>query len=177
MRSGGYKKIEESLALLDQETGMLTGSSIVYEKSIYFDTPAREKIIWSEVADGSITLGGNVPTGVKSVIINGYTLQEFRPGNDRFMYKVSLENSTLKEGENVYTLEFESLAGIKTTRDSITVMYYKDTDSMKNAKDTLDTTYLTKLNTPALVEERKKSINEKRDALKALNPRFYYNNK
>lgn len=60
---------------------MLTGSSIDYGNNNYFDTPSKSKIIFSEVAGGEITLAGNVPIGVKSVIINGYILQEYLPGN------------------------------------------------------------------------------------------------
>lgn len=55
-------------------------------------------------------------------------------------------------------------------------MYYKDAEKLKNAKQIVDATYLEKLNTPLLVDERKKEITKKKEALKALNPRFYYNN-
>lgn len=170
-----YKKVDESIALLDANTGLLSGSSIVYDKSIYFDTPSRDKVIWSEVADGELTLAGNVPTWVKSVIINGYTLQEFRPWNNRFTYKVSLTDGTLKEWDNTYTLEFESLAGQTTPRDSITLWYYRDTEKLKSAQKNLEDTYLAKLNTPELVAERLKKAAEEKKKLQELNPRFYYN--
>ena len=170
-----YKKVDESIALLDANTGLLSGSSIVYDKSIYFDTPSRDKVIWSEVADGELTLAGNVPTWVKSVIINGYTLQECRPWNNRFTYKVSLTDGTLKEWDNTYNLEFESLAGQTTPRDSITLWYYRDTEKLKSAQKNLEDTYLAKLNTPELVAERLKKAAEEKKKLQELNPRFYYN--
>jgi hypothetical protein len=177
MREWGYRKTEETRALLDQESGILTGSSIVYDKSIYFDTPGRDKIIRSEVADGVITLAGNVPTWVKSVMINGYTLQEFRPGNNRFTYKVSLADSTLKEWDNIYTLEFESLAGVKTVRDTITIGYYRESEKLKAAQKIVEDQYLAKLNTPEIVATRIKTLDERKAKIQALNQRFYYNNK
>jgi hypothetical protein len=44
---------------------MLTGSSVEYGNNLYFDTPSKSKIIFSEVAEGIISLAGNVPIGMK----------------------------------------------------------------------------------------------------------------
>jgi hypothetical protein len=76
---------------------MLTGVALEFPNNVYIDTPSKKNTIFSEVADGTITIAGNVPVGTKNVIINGYILQEFLPGNNRFTYKVSLEKETLVE--------------------------------------------------------------------------------
>ena len=97
LRDAGYRKADDRISSLDQETGMLTGSSVEYGNNNYFDTPSKSKIFFSEVAGGEITLAGNVPIGIKSVLINGYALKEYLPGNGRFTYKVSLDDGSLVE--------------------------------------------------------------------------------
>ncbi len=176
MRETGYTKVDESLAILEKETGMLTGSSIDYGNSVYIDTPSKKRVIWSEVAEGEITISGNVPLGVKNVIINGYILKEFLPGNNRFSYKVNLTDKTLIEGGNTYILEFEGNDGTKTVRDTLTLYYYRDSAKMTEVRTSVDAEYLAKLNTEELVKERLKGVNERKIKLQALNPRYYYNN-
>ncbi len=105
LRDKWYKKIDEMIALLDKENGMLTGSSIKYGSNNFVDTPSRASIIYSEVADGNMLISWKVPAGVKSVSINGYTLREFVAWNPRFSYKISKDFGTLLEGKNVYNIE------------------------------------------------------------------------
>lgn len=175
MREAGYAKVDETLAVLEKENGMLTGSSIDYGNNVYIDTPSKKRIVWSEVAEGEVTISGNVPLGVKNVIINGYTLKEFLAGNNRFSYKVNLTDATLIEGKNTYTLEFEGNDGIKTVRDTLTLYYYRDSAKMTETRTSVDAEYLGRLNTEELVKERLKAVNEQKIKLQALNPRYYYN--
>ncbi len=177
LRDAGYRKVEDRTSLLEQDNGMLTGSSINYGTNIYFDTPSKSKIIFSEVAWGEITLAGNVPIGIQAVVINGYSLKEYILGDGRFTYKVSIEDKTMVEGKNTYTIEFKSLAGSKTTRDTLTLYYSRDGGKISELKKEVDATHLTKLNTPELVQERLKKITDEKIKLQALNPRYYYNNK
>jgi hypothetical protein len=111
------------------------------------------------------------------VSINGYALQEYIAGNNRFTYKVSLSGSTLAEGKNTYTLEFESNAGTKVVRDTFTVYYSRDPAKLIETQKQVESEELVKLNTPVLVEERLKKVTEEKTKLQALNPRYYYNNK
>jgi hypothetical protein len=90
---------------------------------------------------------------------------------------VSLEDGTLQEGKNIYTLEFESLAGTKTSRDTLTVYYSRDPAKLTEYRNNLQSEYLATQNTPELVSERMKKINEEKVKIQALNPRYYYNNK
>jgi hypothetical protein len=177
LRESGYKKTDERLSVLEWATGMITGSTIVFGNNIYFDTPSKEKTIFSEIAKWEITLGWNVPIGIKWVTINGYALKEYIPGNNRFSYKISLEDGTLTEGKNTYTLEFESLAGSKTTRDTLTLYYSRDPVKLAEYKSVLEAEYLATQNTPLLVAERLKKTTDEKVKLQALNPRYYYNNK
>ena len=177
LRDAGYRKADDRMSALEQDNGMLSGSSIEYGTNIYFDTPSKSKIVLSEVAWGEITLAGNVPIGVQAVMINGYSLKEYLPGNSRFTYKVSIQDGTLIEGKNAYTIEFESLAGSKTTRDTIEIYYSRDPTKISELKKEVDDTYLAKLNTPELIRERLKKVTDEKTKLQALNPRYYYNSK
>lgn len=172
-----YKKIDERLAILDKETGILTWSSVTYGSNNFIDTPSRSSIIFSEVADGNMLISGRVPAGTKSVSINGYTLREFSPGNPRFSYKIGKAIGTLLDGKNVYNVEFESAAWVKSVRDVLTLYYYTDTDKLQAAKDAVEKEYLAKLNTPELIGERMKKVMEQRIKIQKLDPRYYYNDK
>jgi hypothetical protein len=177
LKEAGYQKVDERLALLEKDNGMLTGITIEFPNNVYIDTPTKKNTHFSEVADGTITIAGNVPLGTKNVIINGYTLQEFLPGNNRFTYKVSLENKTLVEGKNEYVLEFESVNGTRATRDTFTVYYSREKNVLDAAKGALEKAALDKENTPEKVAKRLETINTVKEKLKTLNPRFYYNEK
>lgn len=169
-----YTKPSDRLSLLDRETGILTGSSIVYGDNNFIDLPSKKNIFFTEVADGSIILGGKVPGGVKSVIVNGYTLQEFVPGNPRFSYKVSLEWWTLTEGKNTYILEFDTFSAGKNIKDTYTVYYFRDGEKLKSAQSQVEREYLAKLNTPELIAKRLEKVNEKKTKIQSLDPRYYY---
>ncbi len=175
MREKGYMKPIERISLLEKTPIVLTGSSVDYGKNSYFISPTKQKILFTEVADGSLLLTGNVPVGTKSVSISGYGLKEFLPGNTSFSYRVSLENQTLIEGKNLYTLETENASGKKETKEALTVYYSRDGLKLKTMKEQVEQEYVAKLNTPELVAERQKIIVEKKTKLSALDPRYYYN--
>ncbi len=170
----GYKKPDEKINSIEKETGILTGASIIYENNIFIDTPSKKNIVFTEVADGTITISGRVPGGVKNIVINGYTLKEFTPGNPRFSYKVSLEGWTLIEGKNTYTLEFETFTGVKSVKDTLTLYYYRDGEKLKSAQNDVEKEYLAQINTPELVAKRLAKVNENKAKIRALDPRYYY---
>lgn len=178
MKEVGYMKVNERLGVLDADTGgvitTISTGSITIPNNTFIHTPTKKSIYFSEVADGTITISGNVPIGVKNVFIGDYALQEFVPGNDSFVYKVSLENGTLQEGKNTYPLIFESANGTKTVRDTLTIYYERDHEKLQMHEKSLETEALAKLNTPELVSERKKKREDERTLLKWLDQRYYY---
>ena len=175
MRERGYMKVSERIGILDTTNIVLTGASVEYGNTKYFTLPGKQKIIFSEVADGSILLTGNVPTSAQSVLMNGYELKEFIAGNGKFSYRVNLENQTLKVGKNTYTLETIDATGKKETRETLTIYYSQDSLTLKTLREQVEQEYITKLNTPELVATRQKAIQEKKTKLSALDPRYYYN--
>ncbi len=122
MKSLGYMKPDESLTLLRLDTGMLTGVSIDYGKTIYFTQPTNKKIFFSEIAGGEILLGGTIPNTTIKVAINGYELKEYIPGDTKFLYRVSLQDATLSEGKNTYTIELTENTN-QVLKDTITIYY------------------------------------------------------
>ncbi len=156
MRERRYMKIAERISLLDTTNIVLTGASIQYGTTNFFTLPGKQKVLFSEIAEGSILLTGNVPTSAQSVFINGYELKEFIPGNAKFSYRVALENQALKEGKNTYTLETLDTNGKREVRETLTIYYAQDGLKLKTMREQVEQEYLAKLNTPELVAERQK---------------------
>ncbi len=156
---------------------MLTGSSVVYEDNRFIELPSKKNIFFTEEADGEMLIAGKVPAGVSAVTVNDYTLKEFSPGNNRFSYKIDLQDETLKEGENMYTLKFTQANGNIETADTIKIYYSRDAAALKKYREDVEKTYLEKLNTPELVSARMKKVEDKKTALKALDPKYYYSEK
>ncbi len=176
MKSQGYMKPDESIALLNENNGMLTGSNIDYGNASYFSLPTTKKIYFSEIAWGEILLSGTIPNTTEKVYINGYELKEYSAGNPKFIYKVSLENTTLVEGKNTYTLELET-NGRRDVKDSITIYYSKDHGLLQKIQNDVDHEYLKVLNSAEKVTARKKQSEKAIEKIKSLDPRYYYNSK
>ena len=177
MRALGYTKPDEQIILLNQDTGMLTGSSINYENTSFFTAPSTKKIHFTEVAAGSILLSGKVPAGTQKVFINGYELREFPAGSLSFNYRVSEEKQTLREGKNTYILEVENKEGKRETKDSMYIYYSKDKTTLEKMKKEVDEGYLSILNSPDKVTLRQEAIAKEKERLQKLDPRYYYNKK
>lgn len=106
--------------------------------------------------------------------INGYTLREYRPGNETFVYRVGPENATLTGGKNTYTLSFgpENFTG-----ETLTLYYDTDSGALAKYREAVDAEYLARLNTPALVAARERAKASERAKVEALDDHYYYNAK
>lgn len=76
----------------------------VYETTKYWSNKANVTTLFVSDPTKEIILSGTIPANTVSVSINGYTLQEFTPGNTTFAYKVTTASGTLIDGRNIYTL-------------------------------------------------------------------------
>lgn len=177
MRTRGYWKPDESIALLNRNTWMLTGSNIDYGTNQYITFPTNKKIFFTEIAQGELLLAGNLPINMKKVFINDYELQEYRAGNTKFGYRVSVVNGTLKEWKNIYTLVTEDTTWKRTDRDILTVYYSTDSGTLTSLRESVDSEYLSVINSPDKVTQRKKLYEKRKEDLKLLDPRYYYNEK
>ncbi len=176
MKSLGYMKPDESLTLLRLDTGILTGVSIDYGKTAYFTQPTNKKIFFSEIAGGEILLGGTIPNTTIKVAINGYELKEYIPGDLKFLYRVSLQDATLSEGKNTYTVELTESTN-QVLKDTITIYYSTQSWALQTLREGVDTEYLKLLNTPEKVQERRAKSEKLKEKIKVLDPKYYYNAK
>ncbi len=177
MRSRWYWKPDESIAVLNQNTWLLTGSSINYGTNQYFTLPTNKKIFFTEIAQGEILLSGNIPQNTQKVFINDYELQEYRAGNTKFGYRVSVVNGTLKEWKNTYSLSTEDLVWSRASKDTLTIYYSTDSGSLISIRESIDSAFLSEINAPEKIAQRKKINEKKKEELKLLDPRYYYNEK
>ena len=175
LRNRGYIKPNEKLSTLDKENGILTWSSIVYQDNAFVDLPTKKNTYFTEVADGTILISGKVPTGIKNIYINDYLLKEYRPGNNRFSYKVGFDEKSLKEGKNTYIVSFEKENEEKSIVDTITIYYSRDSGALKGLQKSVEESLLMALNTGSLLSGRMEKIAIRKKALQELDQRYYYN--
>jgi ABC-type transport system substrate-binding protein len=119
-------------------------------------------------------LSGTMGSTVSTVIINWYQLKEYKAGNKKFSYRVSLEDGTLKEGKNTYLLEGKVGDTATITGEVLTVYYTPDTAKLAEYKKTIDDEYIARNNTPALIAEREREKQSKKESALALDPKYYH---
>ena len=80
--------------------------------------------------DGSLTTNvgyylvkGTAPTNAHSIIVNGYTLQKYRPGQTEWRYIASMGIGTLQEGGNDYTVRALDKAGDEIADATFSIAY------------------------------------------------------
>ncbi len=173
----GYAKIDTKVSALEQQTGMLTGSSVDYGDNTWVDTPSKKKIFFSQIAEWAFNISGKVPTGTTAVSVNDYTLKEFSVGSPRFSYAVNLNDGTLKEWKNTYTVIFTTGTGTKITGDVLDIYYSKDPTALEKMQSEVNTGFLATLNTPELVNGRLAKIELQKAEILKLDQRYYYNEK
>lgn len=62
---------------------------------------AYDDLITPEISESSVTIVGSVECAY-GIVVNGYTLSLFEPGDTEWFYKVSTEYGNLVEGDNIY---------------------------------------------------------------------------
>lgn len=170
MKKNGYMKRDDWISEIDSTPTTVTGS-IVYDAPRFFSNKAN--VIFLDDAKNGFLLSGRFPNTIQSVIVNGYQLQEFRPGNEVFSYRVSLEDNTLVEGKNTYLLEGKNKDGT-ATGEVLTVYYTPDATKMAEYKKLIDDEYIARNNTPALIAERAREKEQKKAKVMELDPLYYY---
>ncbi len=175
LRKNGYLKKEEIIANLDAEPTTVTGG-IVYDKPRYFENRQNSIVTFGPMPDKDkgMVLYGNVPATTTAISINDYTLQEYKPWNTEFAYKISEANGTIKQWENRYTLTMNTGA-LTTTGETITLYLSNDTGALATYQEMINSGYLARINTPAIVADRQRKKDERKTKLTELDDRYYYN--
>lgn len=174
MKKNGYMKRDDWVASIESTPTTITGS-IVYDKPAFFANKQNSNVLFLDDVTGGYLLSGNMDASVSAVIINGYQLKEFRAGNKKFSYRVSVEDGTIKEGKNTYLLEGKIWDTNSVTGEILTLYYSKDATKLAEYKKSVDDEYTARNNTPALIAEREREKTKQKEAALALDPLYYYN--
>ncbi len=75
-----------------------------------------------EVSSRVATLTGSV-SGAAQVIVSGYTLQEFKAGNDVWIYHANADYDLMEVGENIYEINSIDAEGKKSETLTVKVLY------------------------------------------------------
>lgn len=170
-----YKKKNILLAEANNiETTVTNGAEI--PKLKYFTNGGGRAVLFSDDPKMEILLNGTAPNTTTSVIINGYTLQEYQAGSTHFGYRISQNFNNFKIGKNVYNLELKQQNGT-SLRESLTIYYTTDKDQMEIFRNEVENQYLALMNSPEKISEREKSKSEKIAKIEALKDNTYYNEK
>ncbi len=169
----GYFRTDTLIEKIDQRPVTVTGE-VNYGTNQFFHSPTSARYYFASGADSEIRLVGKVATGVSAVRVNGYTLQEYQAGDAEFFYTVSVENGTLIDGINTYTLTFIYPDGTMKDEEMLTVYHFTDSGALAEAREKLDTSLLSEKNTPELVAERQAVLDAEKAKIRALDPRYYY---
>ncbi len=177
LQKNGYLRKEELMANIDKEATTVTWG-IVYDAPRFFENKEKSNVLFSKLPDKEkgIILYGNVPPATTSVTINGYDLQEFKPWNTEFAYKVSENNGFLTSGKNEYRLVINSGA-VTATWELITLYVTDNTGTLESFRTEVNSWYLARLNTPALISLREQSKEERKTKIAPLDGHYYYNAK
>lgn len=68
--------------------------AITYPKTNPLETHIGRHVLW-----------GNTPRNTHKIVVNGYTLRKYYPGQTRWSYIAALNMKTLKKGENNYIVK------------------------------------------------------------------------
>lgn len=174
MRKNGYMKRDDWIASIEATPTTITGG-IVYDKPQFFTNKQNSNVLFLSDVTGWILLSGNMDASVSTVIINGYQLKEFRAWNQKFSYRVSLDDKTLQEGKNTYLLEGKIWDTWTITGEILTIYYTPDAEKMAEYKKLIDDEYIARNNTSALIAEREREKAKQLQKATALDPLYYYN--
>ncbi len=175
LRELGYIKKSEMVSKLNQSSTTVSGE-VNYPIARYWNNKADVTTLFIDTPISELVLTGKVPTNVTTISVNGYILQEFKPGNSSFAYKVSTASGTIRDGLNTYTLTVVQ-SDWKIDTESLSI--YLTTDSMKMSeyKKQIQNVYNATQNTPALIAAREREKWDKLTQLQSLADEYYYNEK
>jgi nucleotide-binding universal stress UspA family protein len=176
IRASGYIKKDEKLAQLDK-ISTTVGGEVTYEAPKFFQKKDNSLVLYLSDADKWITLYGKVPTTVNSVAINGKELKEYIPGKWIFIYTIARDRENLNEWENLYSLTLTTGSGLALTGETIRAYYSTNSGTLAGYRSKVESEYISRKNTPALIAERQRKKDEAKKQVEALVEGFYYNTK
>ncbi len=168
-----YKKKDVLLAEATAINTIFSGSATI-PKLKYFKNGNSAAILYSDDPAWEISLYGKVPASTTSVTINNYTLREYSAGNTDFVYKITTNTGTLKNGKNIYELKLSQKDG-STLSETLTIYHTTDSATMKNYQNEVEASLVAEMNTPEKIAEREAQKQQKITEINALEDNVYYN--
>lgn len=170
-----YKKKNILLAEANNiETTITTSAEI--PKLKYFTNGGGRAVLFSDDPKMELLLNGVAPNTTTSVVINGYTLQEYSTGSTHFGYRISQNFNNFKVGKNTYNLELKQ-QNWNSLRETLTIYYTTDKDEMDKYRHEVELQYIDLMNSEEKIAEREKIKAEKVAKIEALKDNAYYNEK
>ena len=139
---------------LNQSSTTVSGEA-TYPIAKYWNNKADVTTLFIDTPTNELVLSGKVPTSTTTVSVNGYVLQEFKPGNTTFAYKVSTASGTIRDGLNTYTLTVGQ-PDSKTDTETLSIYLATDSTKMTEYKKQVQDAYNATKNTPALIAARER---------------------
>ena len=127
----------------------------IYPIAKYWNNKADVTTLFIDTPTPELVLTGKVPASATTISVNGYVLQEFKPGNNTFAYKVSTASGTIRDGINTYTLTVGQSDG-KNDTETLSVYLTTDSTKMSEYKKQVQDAYNATQNTPALIAARER---------------------
>lgn len=175
LRELGYIKKSEMVSKLNQSSTTVSGEA-TYPIAKYWNNKADVTTLFIDTPTSELVLTGKVPTSTTAVSVNGYVLQEFKPGNATYAYKVSTASGTIRDGLNTYILNVGQPDG-KTDTETLSIYLTTDSTKMSEYKKQVQDAYNATQNTPALIAAREREKWDKLTQLQSLADEYYYNEK
>lgn len=151
MKEKGYQKKQDLLAHLSQKPAEKITPTIPDAR--YFANGNGKSILFSDDPKGEITLYGKIPAATKSVSVNDYILKSYRPGSQKFLYKISRENDNIHPGKNTYTLKLLQKNG-EVLSENLTIYHTTNPEEMQKYQAEVTQKLLHEQNTPENIRQR-----------------------
>jgi len=101
-------------------------------KSPTISSPEPGAKIGAEV--DSVKIEGTAPENVFQIVVNGYTLTQFQPGDRKWSYFAAKKFGTLVSGENIFSVEAIYRDGKKSPPAKISIFYEGDSSPVAKKK-------------------------------------------
>jgi len=92
------------------------------ESAVKFSVTSLNKSIL-ETDKGYHFIEGTTPASTEKIVVNGYTLNKYKPGDTKWNYIAAVALGTLKQGENNYTIRAFNADGNELGSENFSIMY------------------------------------------------------
>ncbi|MBU1017650.1 hypothetical protein KKA33_01325 [Patescibacteria group bacterium] len=92
------------------------------EETVKFSVTSLDKSI-VETDKGYHFIEGTTPATTEKIVVNGYTLNKYKPGSTKWSYIAAVALGTLQQGENNYTVRAFDAENNELGSENFSIMY------------------------------------------------------